>query len=103
MKRFIKCPKCNHKSYTVFGVYLKGKSKYRLGVDRFGPSRSLLQDYGWSVKQDKWIEPTFSRELKAGGILGFYCKNCGKDYPELMNEEILDYIKKKRILLELQK
>jgi len=87
MKR-IKCPHCNHPVLKTIGLRVEGDCWYYIEKHSFG---AIGVPYYWNG-----IIP---RNKKY--ILAFYCRHCGKAFPESMKKKIFHWLKLKRILQKL--
>jgi len=85
MKR-IKCPKCRKPVLKTIGCKVKGDSYYYINRERFG---SIFFNYWHGIASSK------------RNILGFYCRHCGKPFPEEMRKKIFHWIKLIGILNKL--
>ena len=101
MKNSITCPNCKHRAQTRFGFQIKANIRYDWTGDYVWGLLNCLKPYASRYRSNQADLPWYKILMKKKGLLGFWCRHCGKPLPKKMTEEILDYLHKKDLLAKL--
>ena len=103
MKTSIQCPHCFHRMRKRFGLIVKAQVRYELKWDELWNLNNSMQWLNGSWYASRGYDyPWWLLLQKRKGLLGFWCRHCGKAIPEEMNIEILELLKNQTLLSKLK-
>jgi len=99
MKLSFKCPKCGRRSIVRMGVVLKVKALYHLAFDYI--DRPVLPEIAAGRLLSHSKSPMQKKLMK--DFLGFCCQHCGHEFSSQENQEIFEYLQKRKVLDNLRR